>query len=181
MDELWRVWVTRMVEEGTSVIEAPFFNTWYAETYYGIEAKVYRSKGKKDLTRSLFASYMMNKKWTLQEEFANHLIMFQQVTEECEFLLFHYILTFQAGLTIIEVGYTEEQPDDDPVPLRMEHFYFPLGMWLVGILLSVIFLLAEIIIHRLRKPKTHTPKARLEEPSVTQSTPESEDGHKSDV
>ena len=159
-----------MVEEGTSVIEAPFFNTWYAETYYGIEAKVYRSKGKKDLTRSLFASYMINKKWTLQEEFANHLIMFQQVTEECEFLLFHYILTFQAGLTIIEVGYTEEQPDDDPVPLKMEHFYFPLGMWLVGILLSAIFLLAEIIIHRLRKPKTDVAIAKLEEPSVVLKT-----------
>ena len=159
-----------MVEEGTSVIEAPFFNTWYAETYYGIEAKVYRSKGKKDLTRSLFGSYMMNKKWTLQEEFANHLIMLQQVTEECEFLLFHYILTFQAGLTIIEVGFNEEEPDDDPVPLRMEHFYFPLGMWLVGILLSAIFLLAEIIIHRLRKPKTDVAIAKVEEPSVVLKT-----------
>ena len=181
MDELWRVWVTRLVEEGTSVIEAPFFNTWYAETYYGIEAKVYRSKGKKDLTRSLFASYMINKKWTLQEEFANHLIMLQQVTEECEFLLFHYILTFQAGLTIIEVGYTEEQPDDDPMPLKREHFYFPLGLWLVGILLSVFSFLAEIIIHRLGKSKTDIPNTRLEEPGVTQSTPGSEDGHNSNV
>ena len=170
-----------MVEEGTSVIEAPFFNTWYAETYYGIEAKVYRSKGKKDLTRSLFGSYMMNKKWTLQEEFANHLIMFQQVTEESEFLLFHYILTFQAGLAINEVGYTEEQPDDDPMPLKREHFYFPLGLWLVGILLSAFCLLAEISIHRLRKSETDIPMARLEEPDVTQSTLESEDGHNSDV
>ena len=161
-----------MVEEGTSVVEAAFFNKRYFEEWYStIEAKVYRSKGKKDLTRSLFASYMINKKWTLQEEFANHLIMFQQVTEESEFLLFHYILTFQAGLTIIEVGYTEEQPDDDPMPLKMEHFYFPLGMWLVGILLSAVFLLAEIIIHRLRKPETKVAIAKLEEPTVTQSTP----------
>ena len=90
-------------------------------------------------------------------------------------------MTFQAGLTIIEVGFNAEKEDDEPEPLRMEHFYFSLGMWLVGILLSVFCLLTEIIIHRLRKPKTHTPKARLEEPSVTQSTPESEDGHKSDV
>ena len=84
-------------------------------------------------------------------------------------------------MTVIEVGFKEEKEDDDPEPLRMEHFYFPLGLWLGGLILSAIFLLAEIIIHRLRKPKTDTPKARLEEPSVTQSTPESEDGHKSDV
>ena len=91
------------------------------------------------------------------------------------------ILSFQAGLTIIEVHFNAEKEDDEPERLKMKHFYFSLGMWLVGIILSAIFLLAEIIIHRLRKPKTHTPKARLEEPSVTQSTPESEDGHKSDV
>ena len=65
--------------------------------------------------------------------------------------------------------------------LKMEHFYFPLGLWLVGILLSVLCFLAEIIIHRLRKSKTDIPKARLEEPGVTQSTPQSEDGHNSDV
>ena len=63
----------------------------------------------------------------------------------------------------------------------MEHFYFPLGLWVVGILLSVFCLLAELIIHRLRKSKTDIPKARLEEPGVTQSTPQSEDGHNSDV
>ena len=84
-------------------------------------------------------------------------------------------------MTIVEVHFKEEKEDDDPEPLRMEHFYFSLGMWLVGILLSVFLFLIEIIIHRLRKPKTDTTKARLEEPDVTQSTPESEDGHKSDV
>ena len=35
---------------------------------------------------------------------------------------------------------------DKPEPLAMEHFYFPLGLWLAGIILSAIFLLAEIII-----------------------------------
>ena len=82
---------------------------------------------------------------------------------------------------IAEVSFKAEEEDDKPKALKMKHFYFSLGMWVVGILLSVFCLLTEIIIHRLRKPKTHTPKARLEEPSVTQSTPESEDGHKSDV
>ena len=38
---------------------------------------------------------------------------------------------------------------DKPEPLAMEHFYFPLGLWLAGIILSAIFLLAEIIMKRL--------------------------------
>ena len=84
-------------------------------------------------------------------------------------------------MTAIEVGFKPEEPVDEPEPLRMEHFYFPLGLWLVGILLSVLCLLAELIIHRLRKSKPDIPKARLEEPGVTQSTPQSEDGHNSDV
>ena len=84
-------------------------------------------------------------------------------------------------MTIIPVPFNAEVEDDEPEPLRMEHFYFPLGLWLVGILLSVLCLLAELIIHRLRKSKTDIPKARLEEPGVTQSTPQSEDGHNSDV
>ena len=84
-------------------------------------------------------------------------------------------------MAVIEVGFEQEKEDDEPKPLEMKHFYFPLGVLLGGLILSAIFLLTEIIIHRLRKPKTDTLKAMLEEPSVTQSTPESEDGHKSDV
>ena len=56
----------------------------------------------------------------------------------------------------------------------MEHILFPLGLWLAGLLISAIFLLAEIIIHRRRKSQTEVAMLRLEEPSVTQSTPESE-------
>ena len=67
-----------------------------------------------------------------------------------------------------------EKQDDGPGPLGMEHFYFPIGLWLAGLLLSAIFLLAEIIIHRRRKSQTEVAMLRLEEPSVTQSTPESE-------
>ena len=43
-----------------------------------------------------------------------------------------------------EVVFEEEPEDDEPEPLRMEHFYFPLGLWLAGLGLSIIFLLAEI-------------------------------------
>ena len=90
-------------------------------------------------------------------------------------------MTFQAGITINEVNFKAEKEDDEPEPLRMEHFYFPLGMWLVGILLSVFSFLTEIIIHRLTKPKTDVPMARLEEPGVTQSTPEKEDRNNSNA
>ena len=71
-------------------------------------------------------------------------------------------------MTVIEVDFKVEKEDAGPKPLRMEHFYFPLGMWLVGILLSVFSFLAEIIIHRLGKSKTNIPNTTS--PSVTQSS-----------
>ena len=73
-------------------------------------------------------------------------------------------------MTANEVDFKAEEEDAEPEPLRMEHFYFPLGMWLVGILLSAIFLLAEIIIHCLRKPETDVAIAKVEEPSVVLKT-----------
>ena len=84
-------------------------------------------------------------------------------------------------MVALEVRFREYKEDDKPEALRMEHFYFPLGLWLVGMLLSFLCFIMEIIIHRLRKSKTDVPIASLEEPSVTQSTPESEDRHNSDV
>ena len=69
-------------------------------------------------------------------------------------------------MTVNVVGFKEEKEDDDPEPLRMEHFYFPLGLWLGGLILSAIFLLAEIIIHRRRKSKNDVAIAKLEEPKV---------------
>ena len=41
--------------------------------------KYYRSKDKKEKESLPFGSYMMNKKWTLDEEFNNHILRFQQV------------------------------------------------------------------------------------------------------
>ena len=72
-------------------------------------------------------------------------------------------------MTVIEVGFKEEPEDDKPEALRMEHFHLPLGMWMVGILISLLCFIAEIITHR----KTAVPMARLE-PSVIQTTAESE-------
>ena len=41
----------------------------------------------------------------------------------------------------------------------MEHFYFSLGMWVIGILLSVLGFIAEIIIHRRRKSHPMSPES----------------------
>ena len=56
--------------------------------------------------------------------------------------------------TIIENEGRENQVElleietDEPEPLKMEHFHLPLGMWMVGILTSLLFFIAEIIKHR---------------------------------
>ena len=76
-------------------------------------------------------------------------------------------------MVAFEVDFDTKEEEGEPEPLRMEHILFPLGLWLAGLLISAIFLLAEIIIHRRRKSEVGI--LRLEEPSsVTQSTPESE-------
>ena len=42
--------------------------------------KWHRSQKRKDTGDLPFASYMINKKWTLEEEFNNHMMRVQQVT-----------------------------------------------------------------------------------------------------
>ena len=64
-----------------------------------------------------------------------------------------------------EVDFEQKPDEDEPEPLRIEHFYFPLGMWMAGILISAFFLLAEIIFHRI----TDVPVLMEKEPSVTHS------------
>ena len=50
----------------------------------------YRSKERKGGDNP-FGSYMLNKKWTLQEEFNNHMLRFQQVTvSSCYFSKLHF-------------------------------------------------------------------------------------------
>ena len=43
---------------------------------------------------------------------------------------------------------------DKPEPLRMEHFHLPLGIWMVGTLISLFCFLAEIIGNWIRKKRT---------------------------
>ena len=54
-------------------------------------------------------------------------------------------------MVAIEVPFEVEPPDEKPEPLEMEHFYFPLGLWSAGLVISVICLLAEIILNYIRK------------------------------
>ena len=72
-------------------------------------------------------------------------------------------------MTVIEVDFKKEPENDEPDPLRMEHFYLPLGMLGVGILISLFCFIAEIIINRIRKSKNKTdvPTVPQEDPSVT--------------
>ena len=119
--------------------------------------KWYRSQDRKAGDHP-FASYLMTKKWTKAEQFNNHLLRFQQVTVHSSNYSVNSILTFQAGLTMIEVGFKQEPEDDEPEPLKMEHIHLPVGLWCVGTLISLLCLIAEIIIHR----KTDVTIARLE-------------------
>ena len=69
------------------------------------------------------------------------------------FISVNFIFTFQAGLTVIEVGFDQKPEDPGPEPLRMEHFRFPLGIWMVGLLISIFCFLAEVIINWISKRK----------------------------
>ena len=65
------------------------------------------------------------------------------------------MLTFKAGLAIVEVHFKADLAEDGIEPLGFEHFYFPLVLWLAGIILSAFFLLAEILFHRVTQSTQH--------------------------
>ena len=80
-------------------------------------------------------------------------------------------------MTVVEVHFEEKPDSDKPEALRMEHFYLPLGILFVGLVLSAIFFLAEIIKHRMTKVSMATQEGSR----VSQSSAESEVEHKTDV
>ena len=53
---------------------------------------------------------------------------------------------FQAGLVVNDVSRRDIQGyDDEPLkPLSIEHFLFPLILWLAGLVISTLTLLVEI-------------------------------------
>ena len=57
-------------------------------------------------------------------------------------------------MTVIEVGFKEEEEVDEKEPLLMEHFHLPFGIWFVGIPISILCFVAEIIHHRTQVSRT---------------------------
>ena len=84
-------------------------------------------------------------------------------------------------MTVIEVGFHQKPEDPGPEPLRMEHFHLPLGMWFVGILISLICFLAEIISNWIRKRSagrlSDTEGAEVEVPDKARATFQQEVQH----
>ena len=69
-----------MVKTGAAVIEVAYLYYTELEAAKNHSERWYRSKERKYNSYLTFTSYMLNKKWTLEEEFNNHMLRFQQVT-----------------------------------------------------------------------------------------------------
>ena len=70
------------IGNNNSVFECAFwYDEFWPSVFYAPEyGKWYRSKERRG-GQYPFGSYMMNKKWTLEEDFNNHMLRFQQVKE----------------------------------------------------------------------------------------------------
>ena len=73
-----------ILDRGDAVVEAAFMYNSELDWAKNYSTSWYRSKQKKG-GQSLFVSYMLNKKWTLEEEFNNHIMRFQQVTHNSNY------------------------------------------------------------------------------------------------
>ena len=78
------------IANGTSVILSGFL-MWELDWATDLNTSWYRSKDRDGFNP--ITSFMTNKKWTLEEEFNNHLLRFQQVTANSIFF-FQLQLTF---------------------------------------------------------------------------------------
>ena len=69
----------RAIRTGSSIVEIGFLYDIELKYATDVGTQWYRSKDKK-AGENPFISHMLNKKWTLEEEFNNHMLRFQQVT-----------------------------------------------------------------------------------------------------
>ena len=67
------------VKTGSAVVESGLLYDYELDWASKYNTSWYRSKDRRGGDHP-FASYMLNKKWTLVEEFNNHMLKFQQVT-----------------------------------------------------------------------------------------------------
>ena len=68
----------RVLKRGDSVVECSFMYDYELDWAVDYNTRWYRSKQKKE-AKFPFSSYLLNKKWTLEEEFNNHMMRFNQV------------------------------------------------------------------------------------------------------
>ena len=78
-DESEKLIKNRVLERGEAVVELGFLFDYEKEWANEYSTRWYRSKTKKGGDFP-FGSYLLNKKWTLEEEFNYHMMIFQQVT-----------------------------------------------------------------------------------------------------
>ena len=69
----------RVLASGSSVVETSVLSDWELNWAKDYGTRWYRSKERR-AGESPFGSWLMNKKWTLEEEFTKHMLHFQQVT-----------------------------------------------------------------------------------------------------
>ena len=79
----------KILQSGNAVVEAAFMYGYELDWAKNYSTRWYRSKDKKG-GRYPFSSFMLNKKWTLEEEFTNHMFRFQQVIVS-SFYIYSYI------------------------------------------------------------------------------------------
>ena len=72
------------VRTGSSVIECAFLYDYELQWATDLGTSWHRSKDRQGGDHP-FASFMLNKKWTLEEEFNNHMLRFQQVTVSSDY------------------------------------------------------------------------------------------------
>ena len=70
--------VQDLVRTGSSVVECAFLYDHDLQKATDLGTSWHRSKDRRGGDHP-FASYMLNKKWTLEEELNNHMLRFQQV------------------------------------------------------------------------------------------------------
>ena len=69
----------KALDKGSAVLQCTFLYEDELVWAKKFNTRWYRSKGRRGGDHP-FASYMLNKKWTLEEEFNNHMLRFHQVT-----------------------------------------------------------------------------------------------------
>ena len=85
-DESDKMVQDRVLKRGDSVVECGFMYDYELDWAKNYSTRWYRSKTKKD-GNFPFGSYLLNKKWTLEEEFNYHMMIFQQVRASYDYYI----------------------------------------------------------------------------------------------